>query len=323
MFLCRLFHRDRPFEPLDTRLIEAGQVTLGRDPACDWPLPDADEAVSRVHCALSVERGRLMLRDSSTNGAFLDDGARVPPGQAVEVRSGESFRFGDYVVLVERPGDAAPPEPLATTVVKPAAPSPGIAPRDPPRRRAGPDAPLLDAFCEGAGLDASAFAGEDPAELMRRVGAIYRQTVHGLAALMGERARFKQAGGLDRTTIGATDNNPFKWASPKRVAEDLLCGGGEGFLSSAEAVEASFDDVRQHVSALGEGAKAAGRAVLDQLSPAAIEAEAKAQGAILRGRAAVCWDVHNRRHAELTAASDARNGTLGGAFAEAYRRAGA
>jgi predicted component of type VI protein secretion system len=320
MFVCRLFHRDRPFEPLDTRMIADGQITLGRDPACDWPLPGADELISRVHCALSVEHGRLVVRDSSTNGVFLEAGERVPQGEPVAVRPGDSLRLGDYVVLVEWAPGGVDVDPLAKTVVKPAPSSVSVREPAPPRDHGG-DGPLLDAFCEGAGLDASAFAGEEPADPMRRVGEIYRETVHGLAALMSERAHFKQAGGLDRTAIGASDNNPFKWASPKRVAEDLLCGGGDGFLSNAEAVRASFDDIRAHVAALSEASTAAADAALHQLSPAAIDAEAKAHGGgLLRGRAAVCWEIHNRRHAELVQ-DGVSGGRLGEAFADAYRKA--
>ena len=48
---------------------------------------------------------------------------------------------------------------------------------------------LLEAFCEGAGLDASMLSSEEPDEIMRRAGAVFRQMVLGVGDLMAERDR--------------------------------------------------------------------------------------------------------------------------------------
>jgi predicted component of type VI protein secretion system len=47
MFICRLFHRDRPFEQIEARLLADGAITVGRDPNADWPLPDPEATLSR------------------------------------------------------------------------------------------------------------------------------------------------------------------------------------------------------------------------------------------------------------------------------------
>ena len=276
MYICRLFHRDRPFEQLEARLLAQGSLTLGRDPAADWPLDDGDGALSRIHCELFVQDGRLWLRDRSTNGTFVRD-ARAPHDAPVELQAHESFRLGGLSVLIDRP-DTGALDGAATVTLTPRAPTPlPKAWSDGPAAPAGappaadpvetPGGALLEAFCQGARLDASALAGEDPADLMRRVGEIYQQTVLGLATLMADRARVKDAHQLQRTTIAAADNNPFKWAPTRKLAEDLLCGREAGFLSDAQAVRASFEDLGRHLAALEASAGAgAAHALPDALA---------------------------------------------------------
>ncbi len=328
MYVCRLFARDRPFEQVEARFLDTGALVIGRDPAhADWVLPDPDGTLSRVHCVLSVAEGRLMLEDRSTNGVFLPDGKRVSGDHPVELAAGSSIALGALSILIEEPEAAAlAPEATGggggagglelTRVRTPvaadwadAAPSP----RAPHR-----DASLMEAFCEGAGLDASALSAEDPGEVMRRAGAVYRQTVLGLSALMADRARTKADHQLHRTAIGARDNNPFKWTPSRRVAQDLLMGRGGGFLSDAEAVRASFEDLGRHLAGVAAGADAATALAVERLSPESVDAEARREASLLRRGPAVAWEVLNRRFRELT-----EGGALRRAFGEAYGRADA
>jgi predicted component of type VI protein secretion system len=310
MFYCRLFHRDQPFEQIDARLIEAGPVTLGRDASADWRLDDAEGTLSRLHCTLAVEDGRLTLRDHSTNGTFLQDGRRPAPDEAVDLPVRSSFTLGAHTVFV-----SAPPSDNETRIVAPEADWADALPARAPHR----DGSLIEAFCRGAGLDASALSSEDPEELMARIGAVYRQTVLGLSALMAERARAKGEYELERTTIRAAQNNPFKWAPSRKLAQDLLRKPRPGFLGDAQAVRASFEDIGSHLTALDAGAGAAVAATAQALDPQGVEAEAKTQGNLLRNRAAVCWELHSRRHAAL-APSGGLEGLAKRAFAEAYLR---
>ncbi|TVV71704.1 type VI secretion system-associated FHA domain protein [Sphingomonas solaris] len=323
MYICRLFKRDQPFEQVEARLLAEGRITIGRDAAADWPLPDLEGFLSRIHCTLAVEGGRVLLTDSSSNGTFLDDGGRVPAGEAVPIDCRSSFHLGALTILVDHAPAGAetgadrtrPLLPLGG--VAPAVPSnwlDGAPAARPPHR----DASLIEAFCEGARIDASELSGEDPADLMRRAGAIYQQTILGLATLMGERTRMKGQYQLDRTRIGAVDNNPFKWTPTRRLAQSLLASGKLGFLSDAEAVRASFADIGCHLAAIGDGAGAALQLALDTLSPDSIDAEARTHGLSLRGRAATCRDIHGRRHAGLLATDGSNENALSRAFAKAY-----
>jgi predicted component of type VI protein secretion system len=153
---------------------------------------------------------------------------------------------------------------------------------------------------------------------MRRVGAIYQQTVIGLASLMAERTRLKSEYQIERTTISAANNNPFKWAPSRRLAQDLLCSRDDGFLGDAEAVRVSFQDLSQHLAAVARGANAAMDAVLETLSPEAVGAEARSAGFSLKGRAASCWEVHAVRHAALSAKTPDQDSPIARAFSAAY-----
>ncbi len=314
MYICRLFHRDQPFEQVEARLLTEDGMTIGRDPTADWPLSDAAGMLSRIHCSLNLDQGRVLLRDTSTNGTFLDNGERAPRDLPIEIGLRQSIRLGELSILIDKPDTAAGA--VAATHVPVVPPTDWMdtapAPRAPHR-----DASLLEAFCQGARLDASAFSAEDPNELMRRVGAVYQQTILGLATLMAERARLKAQCELERTMISAADNNPFKWTPTRRLAQDLLTGGAAGFLSDAEAVRACFEDLGLHLAAVARGVDAATDLTLQTLAPQAIEAEAKLQASLLKSKAAVCWDIHNQRHAALVG----EGGAVARAFNEAYSHA--
>lgn len=181
------------------------------------------------------------------------------------------------------------------------------------------DAGMLEAFCAGAGLEPSSFAGEDPAGLMHHLGRIYRVAVDELCELMSERALLKESLQLDRTTISAQDNNPLKWAPSHQVAIDLLREGETGFLKGAPAFEASFADLRRHGACLLAASRGAMKAVLDELKPEQLEAAVPRQPLGFLSRNETPWRQLQLRHAELTAEANAETGgRLERAFSESY-----
>lgn len=316
MFVLRLFRRDQPFVQLEARAVSQAEMTFGRDPGADWAFGEDDESLSRIHCVLALSAGRLTVTDKSKNGVFLNDGSRAPRNSPVELKVRDSLYLGSFLLLVDQAVVSSGADHATTIVSPPLTPVdwPDAAPPPATRREAS----LLQAFCDGARLDASAFSGEDPFALMARAGAIYQQAVLGLSTLMTARADTKQRYELDRTTISGADNNPFKWAPSRKLAEDLLTTRDDGFLSDSDAVRASFDDLIRHLHAVVEGADAATDYAIEALSPESIAAEAKAQGSLLRGQAAVCWDIYKRRHAALTQARRHPAGPVVRAFGEAY-----
>jgi len=323
MYIFRVFHRDRPFEQIDARILADGELSIGRDPQADWQIASADGTLSRVHGYMSVEDGRLVYRDASSNGSFAADGERLPKGEPIPLQPQESLYLGQLMLLVDEIAGAATADfadktsiTLAAATVPRAIPSNWADSESVARLQKAPhrDISLVEAFCEGADLDSSALSADDPEQLMRRLGAIYRQTLLGLATLMAARADTKRSYDMDRTTISASDNNPFKWAATRRLALELLFDRSDGFLSGSAAVRASFEDLAAHLIGMNAGAQAAVTAALEAVGPDMIEREAASLGFSIRGRSAKCWNIARRKHGEREALQQIVNAAFGDAY---------
>lgn len=336
MVTLRLFHVADPFRPIDTRALEQGELQIGRDPAADWPVDDTACELSRRHCAIGMGGDGLYVRDLSANGVFVGEKRRrLVRDQATPVAAGEAIHLGQFMIIAE--GVVAPANDVGGSIDAPFH-SPmlkeltlseadfvvrsewaGAARREP--RTTMADAPLLEAFCEGAGLDPSMFAGEDPAEVLRRAGAVYQQTVLGLSDVMSDRTSLKSELRMNRTVVSAVNNNPFKWAEAHRVAVDLLRSGNAPFLSGAAAVNESFQDLKKHILCLMAGSRAAVTAAFDVVAPARVEEAADGQAGLFKTKAETCWRTFERLHAE--AVEDARENAasdVNSAFKAGYER---
>lgn len=326
MFLLRLFHESDSAHPVGAHMLADGTTRVGRDPGSDWVIPDAECEVSRNHFELVCNGDAATIRPLGANGVYKGEaGERLPTGEDLPLTLGDCFSFGKYRVVVD-------PVPFANrsaassnhTMVLAAPfgeaaeiPSEWADAAEPPPLTG--DGSLLEAFCEGAKLDASAFSSEDPADVMRRAGAIYRQMVLGLGDLMSERSSVKTHYRMDRTTIGAQDNNPFKWAPTQRLAIDLLLRREAGFLSGPAALKASFEDVKKHLLSTLAGFRASLLAVIDVGSPAAIEKRLSGQNHFLKNRGALAWTEYEKVHAEIARqATEDRDGPVNQAFIAAY-----
>jgi predicted component of type VI protein secretion system len=304
MMMLRLFKASDPGAEIDRRVLTEGELTLGRDPASGWVIEDPSATLSRRHCTLVLGPAGLTLRDDSTNGVALVGGERLPSGKPVAVSAGTTLLLGAFLLRADAAEATAP-------TVPPAPVDPALAGR------------LLEAFCAGARIDASVFVGEDPAEVMRRAGSVYRQMVFGLGELMNDRTRAKAELHLERTSVQAADNNPFRWAPPARVAVDLLKPGQDGFLASEAAVESSFRDLRGHLAGLVAASRAAVEAVLGRLSPEAIGQMLKGKS-FLANRSGALWAEYVQAHEEASEAlAENSEGPAAKAFRAGYEGASA
>jgi predicted component of type VI protein secretion system len=293
MITLRLFRASDPFQEVASRIVEDGSITLGRDSSSDWAIEDDRGDISRRHLTLHVSDERVTLRDHSTNGVYLGpDRRRAVRDADCSIRTGETLAFGDYILIVdsEQGEERASPVPADDTREA------GLAGRD---MDVSTHAGMLEAFCDGANLDPSSFIGEDPASIMVRLGAVYRQVIDDLSLLLSERAALKDRLQLDRTTISAHDNNPLKWAAPTRAAVDLLKEGNSGFLKGAEALKASFEDLRRHNVGLNASSRAAVAHVLRELAPETLEAQHRPHGLGFLSRDAI-WKAYQNRHRALS-----------------------
>ena len=337
MVTLRLFHQSDPFNQIAARTLADGELTIGRDEAADWVIPDPEKSVSRLHCVVARRDGRLSLRDTSSNGVFIGaEKRRLQPLEPAQVDAGETIRLGGYLIVIDAGADerAGFDAPFSQPMLKPmsvtgdvlAVPTDWKLPAAPPAApgdavRTLPEGSLLEAFCEGAKLDASAFSGEDPAEVMRRLGAVYQQMVLGLGDLMSERTTLKTEYRMTRTTVRAEGNNPFKWAPAHRVAIDLLRQRDDGFLSGPAAAKASFEDLKKHLLCILAGLRAALGATLESLAPEAIEEELKGRTFVLQGRAAAAWSEYLKLYADVRRqADDDPDSPVSRAFRTAYEQ---
>lgn len=325
MYMLQLFDAADEVQPIDARLIREGLLKIGRDSTADWAIADPDCELSRAHCELNVADGELTLRALGANGVFDDaSGERYPDAVAVPVAIPATLRLGRFRLRADRaPHGDAPIDAARTMVLTPPLGSSVAVPNDwnDPQLipAGGGNGSLLEAFCEGAGLDCSQLASEDPAELMRRAGAVYRQMVLGIGDLMTERDRARGQYKLSRTTIGGANNNPFKWAPTQRLAIDLLLAGSDSFLSGPAALQASFRDIKRHLIATFAGLHGSLRAAIAAFDPAALDAAVANRVSLLKNRGALQAEEAAQRHADLVRQlDDGDGGSLERAFVAAY-----
>jgi predicted component of type VI protein secretion system len=333
MVTLRLFHAADPFRPIAERMLGAEEIEVGRDPAADWPVEDSACELSRRHCALRLGPSGVIVRDLSANGVFVGPERRRLPRDVDSPLGGDDIiHLGQFMIAVDlalRPANDRANAPLTGQSIDAPFHAPMLRevqsawdPAQPASAQAPvSDAALLEAFCEGAGLDASVFAGERPAEVLRRAGAAYQQAVLGLSDLMSDRTSLKSEYRMDRTRVGAENNNPFKWADPHRVAVDLLRSGNGHFLAEGAAITESFQDLKKHLLSLMAGSRAAINAVFEDISPAKIEQGLKGNALVFQTRADACWRAFQTRHAAMAAdASENPESAVNRAFRQGYER---
>ena len=124
-----------------------------------------------------------------------------------------------------------------------------------------------------------------------------------------------------RTTVAADDNNPFKWATPQKVASQLLLTPEEGYLDGPQAVVGAFTDLKKHLLCLLAGLRAALGSTLDALAPGQAEARGKGKGSMMKSRDAAAWAEYGRLHeAFRKEADDNPDSPVNRAFRSAYER---
>ena len=84
-----------------SRVFGVNGGTIGRAPDNDWVLPDPGRVVSGHHCEVEYRGGSYWLKDTSTNGVFINDsGEPVSATGPVILRDGDRLTIGDYMLVV-------------------------------------------------------------------------------------------------------------------------------------------------------------------------------------------------------------------------------
>jgi type VI secretion system protein ImpI/type VI secretion system protein len=187
---------------------------------------------------------------------------------------------------------------------------------------AQPTLAALSTLFAGAGLPPETLyrAAEDPEAALRHAGAVMQVAVSGLRALLVARGMVKREFRIEQTMLRPKENNPLKFAASD---EHALAGLLDPRTAGLQAVQEAVDDLSTHEVAVLAATQAAARALLERLSPAALEAEDPG-GSGLFGASAEkrLWGAYKRRHETLMAQlDDDFDSAFGTAFARAYEQA--
>ena len=223
--------------------------------------------------------------------------------------------------FVEEPlafGVAGPQLVVPAPVPLPPAAAPALA----PSASGAPDA-LLAAFLEGAGM--SGAKPENAEATMRALGAAFRATVSGIRQALIARAAIKGEFRIEQTMIRTRGNNPLKFSADDDDALSALLGTGRRMdMPPDAAVTDALRDMRLHELATMAAMQDAVRAMLAQLDPAKLRAEAEQGGMTVlpAQKKARAFEAFEKLHETVTRAlADDFDSVFGKSFARAYESA--
>lgn len=267
-------------------------------PAVDDSDPWADFAKEWV-----PESGQRKSADFKPNplNRALDDAFssstawHVEDMPAVDPLSSASFQNDKALgVAFSMPGGERQPVPHAAQPAAQAGTGPGV--------DDGGEA-ALRALCKGLGIMGPPHLKEKDWE---QLGRSVRQIVQGLSDLMNVRAELKkEMRAVDRTMLGAQENNPLKSAMP---IDELLhymlfmSQGAAGYMPMQKALEESIDDLRAHEFASLAAVRAVVEGSIREFEPS------KLRTTLLKGKRSLAGMLDNARLWELYAAHYERRG---------------
>jgi type VI secretion system FHA domain protein len=183
---------------------------------------------------------------------------------------------------------------------------------------------LMAAFLSGAGMPNA--RPENPESTMFSIGAAFRAMVSGIRQALIARSSIKGEFRIEQTMIRARGNNPLKFSADDEDALSALLGVGRRTDVKAEAAVAdALRDMRLHELATVAAMQGGVRAMLAQLDPARLRAEADAAGGMSllpAQKKARAFEAYEKLHDNVTRAlTDDFDSVFGKAFARAYELA--
>ena len=277
--------------------------------AAGGDLADEPDFALATHGDLGAELDlKRLLKDPNPPP---DDPLPPPRPEAVLV----SDAYGQAIPMPSsRPAEA---KPAARPVVH-SVPTPG------PRREApGGATAALQAFCRGAGIDASTLAAEHTTAVLTLAGQLVRELALGL--ITGLQYRTEQTGRLhiDDTSVTPVEQNTFRMlSSVDEALARLFAPRLTRFLTPLEAVRTSFADLRRHDQASNVAMQDAIAEYLKRLAPEQLEMQfgetLKRSGALPANPGQKFWEMYGEYYKVL--AQMAPEG-LPHAFAEDFAKA--
>ena len=283
---------------------------IGRNTSNDWVLRDTDRYVSGRHAEIEHRGGTWILRDTSTNGTFVNDSDEaLGPDRLHQLSNGDRFRIGEYEIEVEITGgndflpqeqapaasadldasfevknfistgrrerERAAPAPVAARprVVPPAVPAPPAATAPTSSRSQDQEQwPGLASFCKGAGIDPLALPAEVRGTALAQAGQLLRESLVGFSELARTRADFAGEFGVSSGARHRDATGAFaRIEAIEHILEQMLAGQGPGDIRAVDAVRKHFARARQHEIALTGALREALAATLEKLNPESLE----------------------------------------------------
>jgi type VI secretion system protein len=244
---------------------------------------------------------------------FAGPGASKPPVPAARMPP-QPIRN-----VFEEPSDEMRAAPVAKPVPAPTPVSASSRPATDADR--GAAAALLKA----AGLDGIALNEAEGLAMMERIGRMLSTLVPGLIEILAARGSTKQEFHIERTMLGAHDNNPLKFAgSADEAMRVMLLQHVPGFLAIDQAVDQAIGDIKTHQLAVLAGMQVALKTVIGRFEPRQLEARLERSslldGILPGARKARYWDLFRTLHGEIVhELQDDLQKLFGADFAEAYR----
>lgn len=283
---------------------------IGRHTTNDWVLRDPERYVSGRHAEIEHRGGAWLLRDTSTNGTFVNaSDEALGPDRLHELSNGDRFRIGEYEIEVEITGGndfpAQESAPVSQTDldssfevknfistgrrereaqaarVRPETPlrpvaAPQVPPPPQPHVPRGRDDqelwPGLAALCRGAGIDPIALPAEVRGTALQQAGQLLRETFVGFSELARTRADFASEFGISSGARRRDATSSFtQIAAVEQVLEMVLAGRGPGDSRAVDEIRGQFARTRNHEIAMAAALREALAAVFEKLNPEVLE----------------------------------------------------
>lgn len=158
----------------------------------------------------------------------------------------------------------------------------------------------VSAFFRALGFAVAPDSKEERERIMLQAAELVMASVDGMIQALRNRADSKNELRLPITTMTLACNNPLKFSPTAQAALNyLLASPREDFLPPVQAMQNGFDDLHSHTMGVLAGARAAALAILDRMSPKAVEAKLDGAGPVRISRGKRLWNTYIKLHASL------------------------
>jgi type VI secretion system FHA domain protein len=291
------------------------------DPGSAGPIPDEVDIMDHLF-GDGGETGTVSDGSGETAGILpdpmkpvVDTPGRQPHQPVVEKITKEArHEDGQVSPLPQTPKPAPIPSPEPAPTPQPIdQPAVTEAPRE---TSPGEYGDLLNEFLKAAGIeDASFLPPEQSAELMRTMGAVFKELIDGLMSVLRARSELKSQFRVSMTVLQSVENNPLKFSRTIGEAVKLLLAKDQpGYVDAVDAVREGYQDVMNHQLAITAGVQASLMSLVSRFDPQKIASKYE-EGIVLQKKAK-CWDAYREAYRDI--AREALEKFFGEEFSRAY-----